>query len=71
MIDRNAMETACSGCGRHPQQPSRCRPPLCASKFSFLHLAVIEEDWAYDSKGSIARRGQRRWLAAKLSSLAA
>jgi hypothetical protein len=33
-------------------QPLRCQPPPCASNFSFLHLAVIEEDRAYDSKGS-------------------
>lgn len=30
----------------------RCRPQLCTSNFSFLHLAVIEEDRAYDSNGS-------------------
>jgi hypothetical protein len=34
------------------QQPLRCRPPPCASNFSFLHLSVIEEEPAYDSKGS-------------------
>lgn len=35
-------------------QPLRCEPPPCASNCSFLHLAVIEEDRAYDSKGSYA-----------------
>lgn len=42
---------ASSGGGRLPTR--RFRPPLCASKLSFLHLAVIEEDRAYDSKGSV------------------
>ncbi len=32
----------------------RCRLPPCASNFSFLHLSVIEEDRANDSKGSVS-----------------
>lgn len=55
-------ETVSSKGAGERQHPLRCRSPSCTSKFSFLHLAVSEEDRVYDSKGSevqVRRRKQR------------
>lgn len=59
--DRNVRETVNSGCSHYGPLTLRCRPPPGTSNFNFLHLAVIEEDRAYDSNGSeVIRRGRRK-----------